>query len=404
MHILFLTDNFSPEVNAPASRTFEHCREWCRAGHQVTVITCVPNFPNGRVFEGYKNKLFQTEKMSGIRVIRVWSYITANEGFVKRIVDYISFMPPAILASLSVRKPDVVVGTSPQFFTVCAAYIVSLLKRKPFVFELRDMWPESIKAVGAMNDSAVILLLEKIELFLYEKAAAIVSVTQSFRTRLIERGVCTDKIQVVTNGVDLSRFKHQPKNSKLLSKYHLEGYFVAGYIGTHGMAHHLETILEAAAIAQRNNEPIRFLLLGNGANKKPLIELAKRMNLENVIFIDSVPKEQVVDYWSLLDVSIIHLKNTELFTAVIPSKLFECMAMGLPVLHGVAGESAEIVRQNHVGIVFEPENAEELYQSLVLLKGDQTLYRSYRQNCVKNSANFDRRHLSKNMLDILRSL
>ena len=181
MHILFLTDNFPPEVNAPASRTFEHCREWVKAGNQVTVITCAPNFPAGKVFSGYKNKLWQTEEMDGIRVIRVWSYITANAGFIKRILDYISFMPPAVLASFFVKKPDLVIGTSPQFFTVCAAYLVSLFKRIPFVFELRDIWPESIKAVGAMNDSIIIKLLEKIELFLYRKAKMIVSVTHAFK-------------------------------------------------------------------------------------------------------------------------------------------------------------------------------------------------------------------------------
>jgi hypothetical protein len=166
MHILFLTDNFPPEVNAPASRTFEHCCEWVKAGHRVTVITCVPNFPRGRVFDGYRNRLWQSEEIADIRVIRVWSYITANEGFVKRILDYQSFMVMATLAALFVRGADVVVGTSPQFFTVCAAYVVSRLKRIPFVFELRDLWPESIKVVGAMQDSIALRALERLEMFL----------------------------------------------------------------------------------------------------------------------------------------------------------------------------------------------------------------------------------------------
>ncbi|MCB1630138.1 MAG: hypothetical protein KDI48_20590, partial [Xanthomonadales bacterium] len=151
MHILFLSDNFPPEVNAPASRTFEHCREWVRAGHKVTVITCAPNFPKGKVFEGYRNRLWQRERMDGIEVIRVWSYITANEGFTRRILDYLSYMFMAILAGPFVRRIELVVGTSPQFFTACAAYVVSRYRRVPYVFELRDLWPESIKAVGAMR-------------------------------------------------------------------------------------------------------------------------------------------------------------------------------------------------------------------------------------------------------------
>ena len=165
MHILFLTDNFPPEVNAPASRTFEHCREWVREGHQVTVITCAPNFPKGKVFNGYKNRIWQQETMAGIRVIRVWTYITANEGLARRTVDYLSFMVSGFLASLFVKRVDIVVGTSPQFFTACAAFVVGLVKRVPWVFELRDIWPESIRAVGAMKQNTTISLLEKVEIF-----------------------------------------------------------------------------------------------------------------------------------------------------------------------------------------------------------------------------------------------
>ena len=270
MHILFLSDNFPPEVNAPASRTFEHCREWVRLGHEVTVITCAPNFPKGKVYDGYKNKVWQTEVIEGVRVIRVWSYITANEGFVKRILDYQSFMVSATIAAIFVRKPDLVVSTSPQFFTACCGYVVSRLKRIPFVFELRDIWPESVKAVGAMGDSALIRLLERLELFLYRKADLIVSVTNSFKKTLISRGVDGSKIQVVTNGVDVSRYTPREKDVELLKHYKLEGKFVAGYIGTHGMAHALETILEAAAKLRQceGGEDIRFILLGHGAKKK----------------------------------------------------------------------------------------------------------------------------------------
>jgi len=187
MHILFLTDNFPPEANAPASRTFEHCREWVKAGHQVTVITCVPNFPKGKVFEGYRNKLWQSEEMDGIRVIRVWSYITANEGFAKRILDYVSYMVTASIAALFVRRVDLIIGTSPQFFTACAAYATSVMKRRPWVFELRDIWPESIRVVSAMKHSRVLDFLERVELFLYRKSTAIVSVTHAFKKNLIDR-------------------------------------------------------------------------------------------------------------------------------------------------------------------------------------------------------------------------
>jgi glycosyltransferase involved in cell wall biosynthesis len=401
MHILFLTDNFPPEVNAPASRTFEHCREWVRAGHRVTVITCAPNFPKGKVFDGYRNRFWQKEMMDGIQVIRVWTYITANEGFVKRILDYQSFMVMAILVSPFVRGVDVVVGTSPQLFTVCAAYVVSRLKRIPFVFELRDLWPESIRVVGAIGNSRLLDALERVELFLYHKAARIVSVTHSFKRNLISRGVNANKVIVVTNGVDVSRFRPQPRDEVLAAQLGLQGMFIAGYIGTHGLAHGLETLLEAARRLQDNPNggDVRFLMLGDGANKAKLVEKAQAMGLVNVVFVSSVPKEQVVRYWSLLDVSIIHLKKTELFTTVIPSKLFECMGMGIPVLHGVAGESAEIVESEECGQVFEPENVDALCAGILMLKQQPALREKLRNNGLVAAGRYDRHQLARKMLD-----
>lgn len=400
MHILFLTDNFPPEVNAPASRTFEHCREWVRAGHRVTVITCAPNFPKGKVFDGYQNRLWQTEELEGIQVIRVWSYITANEGFVKRILDYQSFMVMAILASPFVRRVDVVVGTSPQLFTACAAYVVSRLKRIPFVFELRDLWPESIRAVGAIGNSRLLDALEWVELFLYRKAARIISVTHSFKCNLVSRGIDANKIAVVTNGVDISRFRPQPRDEVLAAQLGLRGKFIVGYIGTHGLAHGLDTLLEATRRLQDNHEgfDIRLLMLGDGANKAKLVEKAQVMGLNNVVFVDSVPKEQVVRYWSLLDASIIHLKKTDLFTTVIPSKLFECMGMGIPVLHGVAGESAEMVEKEECGQVFEPENVDALCNAILLLKNQPELRKGFAKKGLAAANHYDRHELARVML------
>jgi len=408
VHILFLTDNFPPEVNAPASRTFEHCREWVNLGEQVTVITCAPNFPKGKVFSGYRNRLWQTETMEGIRVIRVWTYITANEGFVRRSLDYLSFMVVATIASLWIRKVDVVIGTSPQFFTVCAAYVVGLLKHVPWVFELRDIWPESIKAVGSMQDGPLYRMLERLELFLYKKANRIIALTQSFKKELIARGVEADKIDVVTNGVDLSLFKPRNKNVALVQSLGLENQFIAGYIGTIGMAHGLETLIEAAEIIQNisnnqnQNHNIKILLLGDGARKESLKQLAKDKGLSNLIFIDTVSKAEVADYWSLLDISIIHLKKDPLFEKVIPSKLFECMAMGIPVLHGVLGESAEIVNSLGVGKTISPESSQELAKELLRLAKNPQELELMRQAGLISAGRFDRARLAQKMLTVVK--
>ncbi|MBQ1784377.1 MAG: glycosyltransferase family 4 protein [Gammaproteobacteria bacterium] len=406
MHILFLTDNFPPEVNAPASRTYEHCREWIRQGAQVTVVTCAPNFPSGRVFDGYRNALWQSTYVDGIRVIRVWSFISSNQGFFKRILDYLSFMLSSLVASLFIRRVDVVVGTSPQFFTACAAYLVGLIKCRPWVFELRDLWPESIKAVGAMNDTFLIRLLEKVEFYLYRKADRIVAVTSSFRDSLIRRGISGGKIDVVTNGVDIEKYQPSPKDVVLNRELGLEGYFVAGYIGTHGMAHGLETLLEAAEILQKRPDAadVRFLFIGNGAEKLELVNRSQQMNLRNVLFIDSVAKTEVARYWSLLDVSVIHLRKSDLFDGVIPSKLFECMGMGIPVLHGVPGESSEIVLKAGVGEVFESGNSQALADALMRVKLDPVRRLLYSTQGPVAARTYNRNDLARCMLDIIGTL
>ena len=374
MHILFLSDNFPPEGNAPATRTYEHAVRWVKAGHRVTVITCAPNFPEGKVFEGYKNHWYHRETMNGIDVVRVKTYITANEGFAKRILDYVSFMVTGVMAGLFQKKPDVIVATSPQLFCAVGGWFLSAVRRKPFVFELRDLWPASITAVGAMKKSTAIRWLEKLEMFLYRRADRIVSVTRSFRDELIDRGVDGSKIDVVLNGVDLTRYQPaEEKDAELAGQYSLSGKFVVGYLGTHGMAHALDKVaLAAEKLASRKD--IVFLFAGGGAGRQQVIDVVEQKGLTNVVMLDRQPKEMMPRLWSLCDVSLIHLKNSPLFGTVIPSKLFESMGMGLPVLMGVPeGEATGIVRETGCGLVVEPENPEAMAAAIVNMADDHAL-------------------------------
>jgi glycosyltransferase involved in cell wall biosynthesis len=403
MHILFLTDNFPPEVNAPATRTYEHCREWVKRGHKVTVITGAPNFPTGRLYPGYRNRWRSRETMDGIEVVRVWTYITANEGFIKRTLDFTSFMASAIPAGLGVRDIDVIVATSPQLFTPCAAFLVGLLKQRPYVFELRDLWPESIRAVGAMTNGRVLRGLEALELFLYRRAAHVVSVTHAFKANLVSRGVPPEKISVTTNGVDRQRFAPMPRDEALAAQLGLTGKTVVGYIGTHGMAHSLGTVLNAAAKLKEDpaSRHIRFLFLGNGAEKPALQRMAAEYRLDNVLFLDSVPRDEVARHWSLLDLAVIHLRRTPLFETVIPSKLFECMAMGIPVLHGVAGESARLVTQEGCGMLFEAENPHALATAVRDLAADPDRRAEFSRRGRQAAGRYDRSSLAAEMLQVL---
>jgi len=364
MHILFLTDNFPPETNAPASRTYEHTKRWVAAGHQVTVVTGAPNFPSGKIHAGYRNRLWARETMDGIDVVRVWTYITANEGFLKRTLDYVSFMVSAILASPFLPRPDVIVATSPQFFTPCAAWVVSLLRRRPFVFELRDLWPDSIVAVGGMRETRVIGWLRKLEYFLYRRAARIVSVTQSFKRVLTANGVDADKIAVVPNGVELDTYLPGPKPEDLARRLGVEGKFVAAYVGTVGMAHGLGTLL-AAAERLRVRKDIRFVIVGTGAEKEKLAGEAASRKLDNLLFAGPVSKAEVRNYWRFCDVALVLLRDRPLFSHVIPSKMFEAMATGRAIILGVRGESKSILEEARAGVAIPPEDTDALAQAVV---------------------------------------
>jgi len=399
MHILFLTDNFPPEGNAPATRTFEHTREWIKKGHKVTVITCAPNFPEGKVFDGYKNKWLTKERIEGIDVWRVKTYITANEGFLKRTLDFVSFMLSSFMFGLFSNKVDVVVGTSPQFFTVISAWALAKLKRVPFVFELRDIWPASITAVGALKKSKIISVLEKIEMFLYRQADSIISVTHSFKKELIERGVDGNKIDVVLNGVDLS--KYQPAEQKIpefAKQFGLEGKFIAGYIGTHGLAHALDKIVDAAGLLE-DDDDIRIVFAGGGADRSRIEQLVRERGSKNIVMIPRQPKEKMPELWSLCDVSLVSLKNTPLFRTVIPSKIFESMAMGIPMIIAVPnGEATKIISDTNSGLVVPPEDPESLAKAIRSLKDSRT-YQILSKSSQEAASDYDRKRLAINMLE-----
>lgn len=402
MKILFLTDNFPPEVNAPASRTYEHVVQWHKAGHDITVITCVPNFPQGKVYEGYKNRLCQVEYVSGIKVIRVWSYIAANKGIAKRTLDYVSYAISAFIAGLF-QKTDVIIATSPQFFTALSGRVLSTCKRIPWIMEVRDLWPESIKTVDVMKDNAVIRYFERKEIKCYKSASRIVVVTDSFKRTLIARGIPENKIAVVKNGVNVELFRPMSKDLALIKTLGLEGKKIIGYIGTHGMAHKLDFILKCAKDMQGANN-YHFLFIGSGAEKQHLLELKHQLHIDNVTMLDPVPKEEVNKYISILDVALINLRKSPGFKAVIPSKIFENAGMEIPILMGVEGEAQEIIERYGAGLCFEPENEKDFMEKLSLLLSDLSIYKKCKEGCKKLVMDFDRKKLAADMLMVIKDV
>lgn len=403
MRILFLSDNFPPESNAPATRLYEHAVHWVRAGHHVTVLTCAPNFPEGKVFPEYRNRWYFVEEMDGIRVVRVKTYITANEGFLKRTLDYMSFMVAAFIVGLFQKRPDVIVATSPQLFAALGAWMLAAVRRRPFIFELRDLWPASIVAVGALQDIRIVFWLEKLELFLYRQATSVVSVTSAFKADLTERGISEGKIAVVINGVDLDRYAPRPRDQDLALEYELHQKFVVGYIGTHGMAHALHRVLEAAELL-RDWEDIVFLFVGGGATRAELLVQTTRMGLKNVRLIPRQPKELMPRVWSVCDVALIHLKNDSLFKAVLPSKIFEAMAMGLPILLVLPdGEAAAMIRETGAGIIVPPGKPELLATAVTELYNQPRRLDALRHASSEAAPNFSRKRQAEKMLAVFRA-
>ena len=399
LNILFITDNFPPEVNAPATRTHEHAKHWVQKGCNVSIITCAPNFPQGKVYPGYRNKLYQVEYLDGIEVIRVWSYMTSNKGFFLRVIDYLSFAFSAFWAGLF--KPcDVIVATSPQFFTTFPAYFLSLLKRKAWFFEVRDLWPESVRSVGLLGKGAHFLdFFERIELFLYKKAKRVIVVTEAFKKNLIQRKILSEKIDVIPNGCNTDLFFPRKIDDDLKKDLGLGEKIVIGYIGTHGMAHGLDFIIRSFCKLDNN---YALILIGDGAEKVSLMKMVEEENICGVSFVPPIPKDEVPRYISICDICLVPLINSETFKTVIPSKIFETAAMQKPILLGVDGQAREIVEKYGCGIFFKPEN-EESFLSAIEKILDEQIQASLKSGCKTLVLDYNRTALADRFLEILKN-
>ncbi|MBN1268173.1 MAG: glycosyltransferase family 4 protein [Kiritimatiellae bacterium] len=374
MHLLFLSHYFPPEGNAPARRVYEMTRRWVKAGHEVTVITCAPNVPNGVVYDGYRNRFRQVEVVEGVQVVRVWTYLAPNRGTVRRTLNYLSYMVSAVLASFSVKRPDVLIATSPQFFCGWAGVLASRLRRVPFILEIRDIWPESIAAVGAIRRPAIIRFLERLERRLYAAARQIVAVGDGYKARLVERGVAPEKVTVISNGVDLATFAPRPPSAEVRERFGLAGRFVCAYVGTIGMASGLGVVLRAADLLKKKGQAdIVFLLVGDGAVRSDLEWEARALGLDNVVFAGRLDMQMIPEVLSACDACLVHLKKQPLFTTVLPSKIFEAAAMGKPVVLGVEGEAAALVESAGAGLCIEPENEAALVAAVERLAADPAL-------------------------------
>lgn len=375
MKILYVSQYFPPEMGAPAARAAELSRHWARMGHDVTVLTGFPNHPTGVVPEEWRSRLrglLYKEDVNGVRIVRTWLWPLPNRKAHERIRNYASFCLSSAISGLDLEKPDVVIATSPQLLVALAGWWLAWWKRVPFVFEVRDLWPESLAAVGAGGEGGLLhRTLGVIAGFLYRRANHIVVVAPAFKDHLIRHWQVPEaKISIVENGVETDLFCAHPAARDVREKLQLDKDFLICYIGTMGMAHGLEMLIAAAERLRTALPAATFLLIGEGAEKQRIAELAAARGLTNVQFLDQQPREIIPAYISAADVCLVMLKKTELFKTVIPTKLLEYMACERPVIVAVDGQARQMVEAAGAGVFVEPEDSDALVHAILTLAAD----------------------------------
>ena len=372
MKILYVSQYYPPEMGAPAARVSELARHWAEAGHEVTVLTGFPNHPTGVLHPDYRSRfrhLACQENINGVYVVRTWLLPLPNRRVHERILNYSSFCASSALAGTFLPTPDVVIATSPQLLVGLAGRWIASCHRVPFVFEVRDLWPESLRAVGmGRDDSLMNRALGAIADSLYARADRIVVVTPASRQHLIaHRNVSPDKISIIEHGVETALFSPKAPNQALKQRLGVHGRFVVGYIGTIGMAHRLETVVDAAAILSSLAPEIAFLIVGEGAEKEQIQALVRSKGLSNIVMVEQQPREQIPEFINACDVCLVMLRKSDVFETVLPTKMLEFMSCGRPVLLGVDGQARAVLEKANAGIFLEPENASALVHAICSL-------------------------------------
>jgi len=382
MRILYLSQYFPPEIGATQTRAYEMASNFVRLGHSVTMLTEIPNHPSGVIPPEYRRKLYAKSLLSGIEVIRVWVYATPVKNFRKRVFFYFSYLVNAIIAGMLLAKGtyDIVFASSPPLLVGWAGLVLSRWKKSPFVFEVRDLWPESAIKLGELSNRLAIMGATWIEEASYKEAKKIIVVTNGIREHLIERGVPIEKIEVIPNGSNTEIIKFSPDGrERIRRQLGLDEKFVAIYAGIHGVAQGLETVIEAARM-MRDRSDVLFLFVGEGPQKSRLQSLASGYNLSNVIFLPEQPQEVISEYLSAGDVALVPLRKVDLFKNALPSKIFDAWACERPVLLGVEGEAKYVLEKAGGGLFIPPENPREMVSALQKLNSSPELRRTLGRN------------------------
>jgi glycosyltransferase involved in cell wall biosynthesis len=391
MRILFLTQYCPPEVGAPQNRIFEFAKKLKEFGHEVTILTALPNYPRGEIFEEYKGNKVVLEEIEGIKIVRTSIYATKSKSFTKRLRNYLSFTFSSVLQGAKhIAKQDVIITESPPLFLGFSGYVLAKLKRAKFIFNISDLWPESAVKLGVLHNKLFIKMSVWLEEFCYRKASAVTCQTEGIVDDIVNRGFDKNKVHLITNGVDTALFKKENRDEAFRREIGIENKFALCYAGIHGLAQGLQVIINAAEIV-KNEENIQFVFVGDGPEKQDLINMVKEKGLKNVTFLPLQPKTNMPKIVASMDAAIIPLKKLELFKGALPSKMFETLASEIPIILPVQGEAAKLINSANAGIVVEPENSKEIAEAVLKLYNDIEL----RNKLGKNGRAYVMKHYAR---------
>lgn len=368
-HILFITPYYPPEKAAAAVCVSENAVRMAKYGHQVTILTTVPNYPDGIVAPEYRGHLLQEETLNGVRVVRVWSCVSPNKGFQRRILAQFSFgLLAPLLGWREVGQPDIIIVQSPPLFDAIAVRLLAWFKHCPFIFMVSDLWPKSAVELGVLRNRLFIRLSEWLEWSTYQHASLVWVVTEGIKRVLLARGFPPERLLLLTNGVDTVKFHPSPR-AQARQELDWDERFTVVYVGTHGLSHGLATMLDTAE-RLKNNPAIHFVLVGDGAEKASLVAQARKRALTNITFYDPQPHQRVPVFLAAADACLVHVRrNIPVFTGMLPIKMYEAMACGKPVLLAVDGEARRLAEQEAGAAIYvEPENPVALASAILSLQ------------------------------------
>jgi len=405
MKILFLTQYCPPEVGAPQNRIFEFAKQLKKFGHEVTILTAMPNYPRGEIFEEYRGKKIVKETIDGIDIVRTGIYATKSKDFVKRLRNYLSFTWSSVFSGAKhIEKQDVIITESPPLFLGWSGYVLSKMKKAKFIFNVSDLWPESAVKLGVLNNKAMIRASTWLEEFCYRKAAAVTGQTKGIVDNIVSRGFDKNKVHIITNGVDTEFFKKQNRSEEFRESIGIKNKFAVVYAGIHGIAQGLEVLVDAAEIIKEEKE-IQIVFIGEGPEKPMLMNKVKEKKLENVSFLPMQDKKDMPKIIASMDATVVPLKKLDIFKGALPSKMFENLASEIPIVLAVEGEAENLINDAQAGIVVEPENSKEIAKAILKLHKNKEL----REDLGKNGRsyvmnNFSREAIARKLENILLDL